>query len=275
MAKVRSVLFLRCTDVGTGIDRTSADWPYPRLVAHRCGGTLAPENTLAGFDACKRYGYRMVEFDAKLSADDHLFLLHDDTLDRTTNGHGPAAEHTWQELAKLDAGSWRDAAFAGERLPTLADAAARCKRDGIAANIEIKPCPGRDVITGQLVAGAALALWQDQTPPPLLSSFSFEALAAAREAAPTLPRGMLFEAVPDDWLRIVRELECVSLHASHKHLTAERVAEIRAEGLRVLVYTVNDPDRAKLLAQWGVDMICTDRIDMLAHDMLSTPRNLA
>jgi glycerophosphoryl diester phosphodiesterase len=261
--------------VGTGIDRTSADWPYPRLVAHRCGGTLAPENTLAGFDACKRYGYRMVEFDAKLSADDHLFLLHDDTLDRTTNGHGPAAEHTWQELAKLDAGSWRDAAFAGERLPTLADAAARCKRDGIAANIEIKPCPGRDVITGQLVAGAALALWQDQTPPPLLSSFSFEALAAAREAAPTLPRGMLFEAVPDDWLRIVRELECVSLHASHKHLTAERVAEIRAQGLRVLVYTVNDPDRARLLAQWGVDMICTDRIDMLAHDMLSTPRNLA
>jgi glycerophosphoryl diester phosphodiesterase len=273
--KVRSGLFLRCTDVGTGIDRTNACWPYPRLVAHRCGGTLAPENTLAGFDACKRYGYRMVEFDAKLSADDHLFLLHDDMLDRTTNGHGPAAERTWQELAKLDAGSWRDVAFAGERLPTLAEAAARCKRDGIAANIEIKPCPGRDVLTGQLVAGAALALWQDQTPPPLLSSFSFEALVAAREAAPTLPRGMLFEAVPDDWLRIVRELECVSLHASHKHLTAERVAEIRAEGLRVLVYTVNDPDRAKLLAQWGVDMICTDRIDMLAHDMLSTPRNLA
>jgi glycerophosphoryl diester phosphodiesterase len=260
--------------VGTGIDRTNAGWPYPRLVAHRCGGTLAPENTLAGFDACKRYGYRMVEFDAKLSADDHLFLLHDDTLDRTTNGHGPAAEHTWEELAKLDAGSWRDAAFAGERLPTLADAAARCKRDGIAANIEIKPCPGRDAITGQLVARAALALWQGETP-PLLSSFSFEALAAAREAAPTLPRGMLFEAVPEDWLRIVRELDCVSLHASHKHLTAELVAEIRAEGLRVLVYTVNDPDRAKLLAQWGVDMICTDRIDMLAHDMLSTSGNRA
>jgi glycerophosphoryl diester phosphodiesterase len=258
--------------VGTGIDRTSAAWPYPRLVAHRCGGTLAPENTLAGFDACKRYGYRMVEFDAKLSADDHLFLLHDDSLDRTTDGHGLAAEHTWLELEKLDAGSWRGAAFVGERLPTLAQAAARCQRDGIAANIEIKPCPGRDTLTGQLVAGAALALWQKQTP-PLLSSFSFEALVAARAAAPTLPRGMLFDAVPDDWLRIVRELDCVSLHASHKHLTAERVAAIRAEGLRVLVYTVNDPERAKLLAGWGVDMICTDRIDLLAHDMLCAPRS--
>jgi glycerophosphoryl diester phosphodiesterase len=177
--------------------------------------------------------------------------------------------------------SWRSSTPV--RGATRLSQASACRRsqmrppaaNGIAANIEIKPCPGRDVITGQLVAGAALALWQDQTPPPLLSSFSFEALAAAREAAPTLPRGMLFEAVPDDWLRIVRELECVSLHASHKHLTAERVAEIRAQGLRVLVYTVNDPDRARLLAQWGVDMICTDRIDMLAHDMLSTSGNRA
>jgi glycerophosphoryl diester phosphodiesterase len=67
----------------------------------------------------------------------------------------------------------------------------------------------------------------------------------------------------------------VSLHANHKHLTAERVAEIHAAGLRVLAYTVNDRARAKLLAQWGVDMICTDRIDMLAHDMLSTPENPA
>jgi len=255
--------------VGTGIDRT-LDWPYPRLVAHRCGGTLAPENTLAGFDACQRYGYRMVEFDAKLSADDHPFLLHDDTLDRTTNGHGAAAQHTWAQLAKLDAGAWYGAGFAGEHLPTLADAAARCQRDGIAANIEIKPCPGRDALTGRLVAGAAERLWQAQTA-PLLSSFSQEALAAARETAPTLRRGMLFEALPHDWLRIVRELDCVSLHADHKHLSAELVAEIRSAGLRVLAYTVNDPARAKRLAQWGVDMICTDRIDMLAHDMLSTP----
>ncbi|RFU47152.1 glycerophosphodiester phosphodiesterase [Paraburkholderia sp. DHOC27] len=261
--------------MGTAIDRSLAtNWPYPRLVAHRCGGTLAPENTLAGFDACLRYGYRMVEFDAKLSADDHLFLLHDDTLDRTTNGHGAAAQQSWQALVQLDAGSWYGAAFAGQRLPTLADAAARCARDGIAANIEIKPCPGRDAVTGTLVAQGALALWQTNTqtslqPPPLLSSFSQEALAAARDAVPTLPRGMLFEALPDDWLRIVRELDCVSVHADHQHLTAERVAEIHDAGFRVLAYTVNDTARARVLDQWGVDMICTDRIDILTHDMLS------
>ncbi|HEX7935354.1 MAG TPA: glycerophosphodiester phosphodiesterase family protein, partial [Paraburkholderia sp.] len=157
--------------------------------------------------------------------------------------------------------------FAGMRLPTLADAAARCARDGIAANIEIKPCPGRDEITGRLVASAALSLWQGQTP-PLLSSFSFDALAAARDAAPSLRRGMLFEEVPADWLQIVRELDCVSLHASHRYLSERLVAEIRAAGLHMLAYTVNDPERAQLLAQWGVDMICTDRMDRLRHDML-------
>jgi len=254
--------------MGNGIDQAlSADWPYPRLVAHRCGGRLAPENTLAGFDACVRFGYRMVEFDAKLSSDNQIFLLHDDDLDRTTTGHGPAAQHTWQQLASLDAGAWFDARFKDERLPTLAQAAARCASDSIAANIEIKPCPGRDEITGRLVALAAKDLWRMQK--PLLSSFSFEALKAARDAAPSLPRGMLFEALPDDWLRIVRELACVSLHADHHHLNQRNVRAIREAGLRLLAYTVNDPVRARELAKWGVDMICTDRLDMLGEDVIS------
>lgn len=252
----------------------SASWPYPRLAAHRCGGTLAPENTLAGFDACVRYGYRMVEFDAKLSADDEIYLLHDDKLDRTTNGHGPAVDRTWQELAQLDAGAWFGPRFTGVHLPTLAEAAARCASDGLAANIEIKPCPGREVETGHLVARAALDLWRTQTQ-PLLSSFSFEALAAARDAAPSLPRGMLFGAIPGDWLRIVRELDCVSLHADHKHLNAQRVADIHAAGLRVLAYTVNDPKRASELARWGVDTICTDCIDKIgAGAVTASPASL-
>jgi glycerophosphoryl diester phosphodiesterase len=244
----------------------AAHWPYPRLVAHRCGGKLAPENTLAGFDMCVQHGYRMVEFDAKLSADNETFLLHDDTLDRTTSGRGAAAQQTWAQLSVLDAGSWFDRRFAGVRLPTLAQAAARCERDGLAANIEIKPCPGRDALTGELVAAAALSLWRAQR--PLLSSFSYDALAVARKVAPALPRGMLFGAVPGDWLRIVRDLECVSLHADHQHLTEPLVAEIRAAGLRVLAYTVNDPIRARELVQWGVDMICTDRLDLLTHNAL-------
>ncbi|MBR8304336.1 glycerophosphodiester phosphodiesterase [Burkholderia dolosa] len=240
------------------------DWPYPRVVAHRGGGTLAPENTLAALDEGARRGHRMVEFDAKLSADDVTFLLHDDTVDRTSNGSGPAAGMRYAALASLDAGAWFDARFAGERMPTLEAAAARCIAHALAANVEIKPCPGRERDTGRRVAADAAAYWRGAAVPPLLSSFSFDALRQARETAPELPRGMLYDAVPGDWhAQVVDALDCVSLHANHARLDEPLVRAIKSAGLRILVYTVNDLDRARELVRWGVDSVCTDRIDLI------------
>jgi glycerophosphoryl diester phosphodiesterase len=240
------------------------DWPYPRVVAHRGGGTLAPENTLAALDEGARRGHRMVEFDAKLSADDVTFLLHDDTVDRTSNGSGPAAGMRYAALASLDAGAWFDARFAGERMPTLEAAAVRCIAHALAANVEIKPCPGRERDTGRCVAADAAAYWRDAAVPPLLSSFSFDALRQARETAPELPRGMLYDAVPGDWhAQVVDALDCVSLHANHARLDEPLVRAIKSAGLRILVYTVNDLDRARELVRWGVDSVCTDRIDLI------------
>ncbi|WP_322015330.1 glycerophosphodiester phosphodiesterase [Paraburkholderia sp. J12] len=243
-------------------------WPYPRVCAHRGGGTLAPENTLAGLRTGSRFGHKLVEFDAKLSADDVVFLLHDDTVARTSNGQGAVAQLRYDEIAALDAGSWRDARFAGEVMPTLAQAAACCREEGLAANVEIKPCPGRDRETGRLVGLEAARLWSGATPPPLLSSFSFDALAAASEAAPELPRGLLFERVPADWREQTADLACVSLHASHRHLDEALVDRIKSAGLHMLVYTVNDLERARLLVSWGVDTICTDRIDLIGPHAL-------
>jgi glycerophosphoryl diester phosphodiesterase len=243
-------------------------WPYPRVVAHRGGGTLAPENTLAALDEGARRGYTMVEFDAKLSSDEVTFLLHDDTVDRTSNGHGPAARMTYAALVTLDAGTWRDARFAGERMPTLEAAATRCIALGLAANVEIKPCAGRDVETGRRVALDSSAYWRGAAVPPLLSSFSYDALAAARDAAPDLPRGMLYDAVPPDWREATAALGCVSLHANHRHLDEALVRAIKAAGLRILVYTVNAPERAAMLARWGVDAVCTDRIDLIGPHAL-------
>ncbi|MCO8578130.1 glycerophosphodiester phosphodiesterase [Burkholderia multivorans] len=246
-----------------------SDWPYPRVVAHRGGGTLAPENTLAALDEGARRGHRMVEFDAKLSADDVTFLLHDDTVERTSNGRGAAAGMRYAALAALDAGAWRDARFAGERMPTLEAAAARCIALGLAANVEIKPCPGRARDTGRRVAADAAAYWRGAAVPPLLSSFSFEALREARETAPELPRGMLYETVPPDWhAQVVDALGCVSLHADHARLDETQVRAIKAAGLRILVYTVNDLARARELVRWGVDAVCTDRIDLIGPHAL-------
>ncbi|WP_145600354.1 glycerophosphodiester phosphodiesterase [Yersinia frederiksenii] len=244
----------------------SKNWPYPAIVAHRGGGSLAPENTLAAIDVGASHGHKMIEFDAKLSQDGQIFLLHDDTLERTSNGWGVAGDLPWEKLVQLDAGDWYSSAFRGERLPLLSEVAARCAQYGMAANIEIKPTTGTEILTGRAIALAACALWQGQMIPPLLSSFSFDALAAAQHAVPELPRGLLLDQWDDNWQAMTRQLDCVSLHINHKQLTAERVVLLKAAGLRILVYTVNQPARAKELLNWGVDCICTDRIDLMGTD---------
>ncbi|WP_145554151.1 glycerophosphodiester phosphodiesterase [Yersinia bercovieri] len=241
----------------------SKNWPYPPIVAHRGGGALAPENTLAAIEVGARHGHKMIEFDAKLSQDGQIFLLHDDTLERTSNGWGVAGDLPWEKLIQLDAGDWYSPEFRGERLPLLSEVAARCAQYGMAANIEIKPTHGAEVVTGRVIALAAGQLWQDQAIPPLLSSFSFDALAAAQQAAPELPRGLLLDKWDDNWPTLTQQLDCISLHINHKQLTAERVAQLKAAGLRILVYTVNQPTRAQELLNWGVDCICTDRIDLI------------
>ncbi len=241
-------------------------WPYPTIVAHRGGGSLAPENTLAAIDTGARYGHKMVEIDAKLSADGQVFLLHDDTLDRTSNGHGVAGERHWDELNKVDAGSWFDVAFSEERLPLLADVAARCAQHQMMINIEIKPTSGTDIETGRGVALAAGSLWQESDVPPLLSSFSVDALAAALQAAPQLPRGLLLDEWNDNWLELARNLQCSALHLNHEVLTEERASAILDAGFAILAYTVNSPYRARTLLAWGVNALCTDRIDLIGPD---------
>jgi glycerophosphoryl diester phosphodiesterase len=240
----------------------AAFWPFPRLLAHRGGGALAPENTLAGLRLATRLGFRGTEFDVKLTADGVPVLMHDDSLERTTSGHGPMAAADALAVSGLDAGSWFGQAFASERVPTLEAAAGLCRALGLWANVEIKPCPGRETETGTAVARAAMRLWAGDRNPPLLSSFSAAALAAAQAAAPLLLRGLLVVDPPDDWRAVLAGLGCAALHLQHDRVTAELVAAAHAAGYGVLCYTVNDPERAAVLTEVGVDCIVTDRLDL-------------
>lgn len=124
----------------------------PRVFAHRCGGALAPENTLAGLRIAAQLGCRAVEFDVMLSADGSPWLMHDETLERTTDGVGRLGETRDVDLARLDAGCRHHPAFRGEALPTLAAAAALCRQLGLLANVEIKPAAGCEAQTGEVVA---------------------------------------------------------------------------------------------------------------------------
>lgn len=246
----------------------SVHWPYPRLIAHRGAGLLAPENTLAAFRVALQNGYRMAECDVRISSDGMVYLMHDDTLDRTTNGHGPSANRPWSELGQLDAGGWHSPEFAGEPPPTLACVAELCLASGLLLNIEIKPSPGLARQTGTAVAREVQRLWAvaPRATWPLLSSFQPAALDAARTAAPALPRGLLLERLEADWLVCVQSLGCCAVIASHTAWTAARLGQARDAGLRTLAYTVNTAADAQRLADWGMDGLITDALDRFPPD---------
>jgi glycerophosphoryl diester phosphodiesterase len=241
-------------------------WPYPRCVAHRGAGKLAPENTLAAMRVGYRFGYRMVEIDVRLSGDGVAMLMHDDTVDRTTNGTGRVGGMTWGELAKLDAGHGsraRTAKFVGEPIPTFEAVARWCFANTVAINIEIKPCPGRETETGAAVALDVLRLWRGAPLPPLFSSFNETALAAAREVAPDVPRALLQDRLTPDWPERLARLGCVALDADHRELSAALVTDAHARGYNVACYTPNEPARVQELFGWGVDCVITDAVDQI------------
>ena len=236
-------------------------WPYPRWIAHRGAGNLAPENTLAAFRLGAAHGFRMFECDAKLSSDGVPFLMHDATLDRTTNGRGIGGERTWADLSQLDAGGWHSRAFAGEPLASMENVARFCLANGHLLNIEIKPTPGTERHTGEVVAAHAARLWHGAVVPPLLTSFQSDALGGAQATAPHLPRGLLLDTLWTGWLETALRLECVALVMNHALWDASTVRQARAAGLRMLSYTVNDEWAAQRLVDLGTDGIITDRVD--------------
>jgi glycerophosphoryl diester phosphodiesterase len=238
-------------------------WHYPTHIAHRGAGKLAPENTLAAFKLGYAHGYRMFECDVKLSADGVAYLMHDATLERTTDGVGSATDWVWSDLAQLDAGAWHSTPYAGEPLPTLRNIAAFIRANDCHLNIEIKPIPGTESHTGEVIANLAAQLWADAAVPPLLSSFSEVALEAAYYAQPSIPRALLVNTVPSDWQAKLERLSCVALDCNVTFLSDDDARAVKAAGYKLLTYTCNDAARAAHLLSLGVDGVITDAVDVI------------
>ena len=243
-------------------------WPYPRWVAHRGAGKLAPENTLAAFKRGASHGYCMFECDVKLSSDGVPFLLHDDTLERTTDGQGIAGQQTWQALQKLDAGQWHSATYAGEPIPSLETIADYCIENNFDLNIEIKPTTGADQLTGEVVARHAARLWQNAARKPLLTSFKPDALQAALDAAPELPRGLLLHELWTGWLETALMLDCQAIICNHKLWDTSSVTQAKSAGFKTLSYTVNDKAEVDRLLALGTDVVITDSVDVFRPSSL-------
>ena len=234
----------------------------PPVIGHRGVAGLAPENTLASFRRAAALGLTMVEFDVRLSSDAQPVVFHDDGLERTSNGRGLVAEWTLDRLKQLDAGAWFGAEFAGEPIATLDEVLLLCRELGLGANLEIKPDHRRKAETARIALDRANALWRGCSEVLLISSFEGACLEVARDRAPQWPRGLLVEAVPEDWRDRAVAYGCATVHADHRHLDRTVVAEIRETGRPVLAYTVNDGDRARALRELGVSSVFSDRPQM-------------
>jgi len=234
-------------------------WPYPRIVAHRGGGALAPENTLGAIRLGASMGFKGVEFDVMLEKDGVPVIIHDETVDRTTDGHGEVSKLSFSELSGFKIQK-------NERIPKYEEAARLCLELGLWANVEIKPAKGFERPTGEAVSRLTKDLWKRAPLGPLLSSFSIEALEAAQAAAPELPRGYLVDKIPDGWRDTMKRLGCVALHCNHKHLTEQLAADIHAAGYSILLWTVNEPIDAKRLFRMGADCLVTDALDRIGPD---------
>ncbi|HSM20801.1 MAG TPA: glycerophosphodiester phosphodiesterase family protein, partial [Rubrivivax sp.] len=199
--------------------------------------------------------------DVKFSADGVPFLLHDTELDRTTPERGVAGERTWAELSRVDAGGWHSRAFAGEPLPSLEAVVRYVQRNGFALNLEIKPTPGLEHVTGSVVGEACARLWLEARAPLLFSSFRPEALEGARETAPDIPRALLVDTLWAGWFEMAQSLDCVAVVTHYNLMDAALIARLHGAGLRALCYTVNDPAEARRLVALGIDGIITDAVD--------------
>lgn len=233
---------------------------FPRIFAHRGASSLAPENTIAAFAKAAEIGARWCELDLGVMADGTLIVIHDDTVDRTTNSSGRWENWGYSELRRLDAGAWFSPTYRFERIPELADVVSFANGSRMGLNVELKPCPAgerRDT----LLENVGVALQSLADPERLIvSSFDPELLAAFHAQFPHIALGGLCtrDVVRSGQWRMASELGCMAIHPENEGLTSEDVAQMREAGFEVNVWTVNDVERARELASWGVSGIFTD-----------------
>lgn len=243
-------------------------WVYPKMIAHRGGGSLVPENTLAGFKCARQMGFSAVEFDVMLTKDHVPVVIHDDKLGRTVLGKGAVAETLSHDLFQLDAGSWFASAYRGCRVPSLEKVCLFCMFYDIGMNIEIKPSDGLATETAHKIVEVIKRLCAryafKRGPRILFSSFSLPALQAVKDKMPEIPRAVLYKNMPFNGLDIAQKLGAMAIHTHHRYMTKKQVRLIKQEGYAVACYTVNDVTRARTLWDWGVDACFTDALSQFS-----------
>ncbi len=240
-----------------------------RIIAHRGLPTLAPENTLANFELMPQYNVNWLETDLGITKDEQVVVLHDDYLDRTTNGSGALTATSFKDLETYSAGSWFAKSFAQAKVPTLDQLVQFLNRTKINANIELKAVigPNANALADRLVAQFALAI--DALDPGIdliVSSFNPIMLLKLKRLRPNVKFAVLFEnhTFYEDWTLIMQAVGAKIIHPQNEGLTKATVQAMKAYGYEVNVWTVDRIDRANELFNWGVDSIFTNIADQFS-----------
>ncbi|MFA4994350.1 MAG: glycerophosphodiester phosphodiesterase family protein [Bdellovibrionales bacterium] len=239
---------------------------FPPIIAHRGAPLRAPENTIESFVCARDAGAKWIETDVTLTSDGIPVLMHDETLDRTTNGHGPIAEMTWEKIQQLDAGSWFSPAFAGTRVTSLTELMAFCTSSRMRLVLELKPSPGRTQATVMVTLIEACKLWPENAPPPMVGSFDVDALMISAQLRPDWPRGLFLEKWRDDWIETAFLTQASTVTMRDDMLTPERLPLIKNSPFPLLAYTINDKARMKELLKNGIKAVFSDNATGLLNN---------
>ncbi len=232
----------------------------PFVISHRGANQLAPENTLAAFHKAAELGVQWIEFDVALSKDNVPVVIHDDTLERTTNGRGKVSNHTFAELKSLDAGSWFSPEYTGTQIPSLVEVLQFCQQYRLGMNIEIKSLKKNMNVAVKTILQVVKPYCLPNYSNVIFSSFSIPVMKALRKADSMLPMGLLLSYKRIDWRLLAQRLRCDHIHLANTLVTPEFVQKIHRTGRKVLSYTVNDVEMMQKFRQIGVDAVFTDNL---------------
>lgn len=242
----------------------------PKIIGHRGACGYAPENTLESIRTAADMGLKWVELDVKLTRDAVPILFHDETLDRTTNGTGIVAETNWDDIEQLESGSWFSPGFTGTKIASLEEAIELLIELDLGFNLELKPCPGREVETAEVALDLLSRFWDD-TKRLLLSSFQHVSLETAQNMAPDYARGLLLDDKwPENWPDLATYLEVATININGNTCSREDLHALSAFKKPILAYTINDPQRARVLQGWGVSTLFTDVPDVIQDALIRT-----
>jgi len=241
-------------------------FPKPLIIGHRGAAGHAPENTMASFWLAYEFGAHAIELDTTLSADGELVVIHDDTIDRTTDGRGFVDEMTVKELKQYDAGRWYHPRFEGERIPTLEEVLLQLPESFI-INIEIKGSSGK--LEERL---AKLLVQCNRVETVFISSFRHKSLRYLKQLLPEIKVGLGYTADVVDHIAFANNFtpSLYSLHPHHALIGLHEIQEAVDQGIEVYPYTVNDPEKMKTLIEAGASGIITDYPDRMSQ-LLKVP----